>query len=65
VKKCLWFAVTMFLATIPAAPIANADSPTCGPNGCSKPGIRSVLPGTLTGDSPTCGPSGCSKPGLV
>lgn len=40
-KKCLlWFAVTLFLATISAPPIANADAtPICGPDGCQKPGV--------------------------
>ena len=40
-KKCLlWFAVTLFLATISAPPIAKADGnppPLCGPQGCQKP----------------------------
>lgn len=64
-NKCLlWFAVTLFVATLSAPTIANADSPTCGPDGCHKLGIRALLPGTAGGETPTCGPDGCQKPGL-
>jgi len=62
VKKCLLCAaLTLFVATLSKPPIANADSPTCGPDGCQKPGVRMLLP---TGDAPTCGPDGCQKPGV-
>jgi hypothetical protein len=63
VKKCLlWFATLLFLATISAPTIANADlPPTCGPDGCSKPGLAVIVTADLP---PTCGPDGCSKPGV-
>jgi hypothetical protein len=63
-KSLLWFAVTLFVATLSMPPTATADAPICGPNGCSKPGVRSLMPGTPTGDAPICGPNGCQKPGL-
>jgi hypothetical protein len=68
VKKCLlWFAVALFLATVSAPPVAKANgpAPTCGPDGCHKPGVRLLLPGTANGPAPTCGPDGCHKPGLA
>jgi hypothetical protein len=67
VKKCLlWFAVTLFAASL-STPIAKADDPgpTCGPDGCKKPGVRMFLPGTADDPGPTCGPDGCKKPGAV
>jgi hypothetical protein len=67
VKKCLlWFAVVLFLATVSAPPIAKADAPdpTCGPNGCSKPGVQRLLKTPADAPDPTCGPNGCQKPGV-
>ena len=66
-KKCLLcFAVTLFVATL-SAPIAKADEPgpTCGPNGCQKPGVQMFLPGTADEPGPTCGANGCQKPGTI
>jgi len=39
VKKCLlWFAITLFLASVSVPPMAKAElPPTCGPSGCTKP----------------------------
>lgn len=64
-KKCLlWFATLLFVAGISAPQIANAETPTCGPDGCQKPGLLVLLPGTTTAETPTCGPDGCQKPGV-
>lgn len=40
-KSLRWFAIVLFLATLSVPPIATADSPppTCGPDGCQKPGV--------------------------
>jgi len=61
-KKCLLrLAVALVLVTVSAPPIAKAEAPdpTCGPNGCQKPGIRQFL-----AVDPTCDPNGCQKPGV-
>jgi hypothetical protein len=66
VKKCSrLFVATLLLACIYAPLTALGDAPTCGPDGCSKPGVRAVAPQTPPADAPTCGPDGCTKPGLV
>jgi hypothetical protein len=67
VKKCLLcFAAALFLSVLPIS-IAKADqpAPTCGPDGCQKPGVRLLLPGTADQPAPTCGPDGCQKPGAA
>ena len=66
-KKCLlWLAVASLIACF-SAPIAVADepAPNCGPDGCTKPGVRVFLPGTADEPAPNCGPDGCTKPGVV
>jgi hypothetical protein len=66
VKNCSrWFAAVLLFASISIPFTALGDAPTCGPDGCSKPGVRAVTPQTPPADAPTCGPDGCSKPGLV
>jgi hypothetical protein len=66
-KKCLLrLAVALFLATVstPATLLAEDPAPTCGPDGCQKPGVQVLLPGTQNDPAPTCGPDGCQKPGV-
>lgn len=41
-KFLLWLAAALFLATVSVPPVLHAQDmpPTCGENGCQKPGVR-------------------------